>query len=131
MLESIKVLVRGGDFDAAAPTTTAVEVPSARIRNLGAINHKLVIVKPLILRPRHSDPGAIVAPGQRVLSTTEKLEADALRLRCDDAGEDAPFRVDLGMLFAGLIEGGGLPVVRRSAGLGEAKRAKDEGNKHE
>ena len=46
-LEGVKVLVFGGNFDAAAPTTGAVEIEAAGIRNLGAIDNELIIVESL------------------------------------------------------------------------------------
>ena len=103
VLEGIEVLVRGGNFEAAAPAAAAVEVQAAGIRDLGAINHELVIVETFVLGPRDPDPGAVVALSQGVCRTAQKLERNVLSLRRSHSSADAPFRVDLGILFTGLI----------------------------
>jgi hypothetical protein len=68
ILESIKVLVSGGDFDPAAPSARAVEVQAAGIRNLSTIDNDLVIVETFVLRDRSADPGAVVTFGPGYLT---------------------------------------------------------------
>ena len=127
VLDGIEVLVLGGDFDAAAPPAAAVEVQAAGIRDSGSINHELVVVETFVLGPRDADPGAVVALGQGVLCAAQELEARRSGLRRDDAGADAAFRVDLGILFAGLVERRWLEVLhRRLVGLGQAELARQQ-----
>src|SRR5208283_1515442 len=71
VLEGIKVLILGGDFDAAAPAAGAVEVQAAGVWNLGAIDNELVVVETFVLGPRVADPGAVLALGQGVFYATQ------------------------------------------------------------
>ena len=103
VLESIKVLIAGGDFDAAAPAARAVEVQAAGIRNLSAIDNDLVVVEAFVLRARVADPRAVIALGQRILYAAD-VEHDVCGSRSDTRVRNAPFRVDLRILFARLIE---------------------------
>jgi hypothetical protein len=84
----------------------------------------------LVPGPRLADPGAVLALGQGVFYGTY-IEHDALGPGRDDAGPDAAFRVDLGILFALLVGCRGLPIVRRLVGLGRAKLAQNHGSKRE
>jgi len=59
------------------------------------------------------------------------LWRDILGLGREDAGADAAFGVDLGIMFALLIGSCRLPIVRRLIGLGHAKLAQDHGGKRE
>src|SRR5208282_4339475 len=99
------------NFKPAAPATAAVEIQAAGTRNLGAIDNELVVVKTFILWPRNADPGAVLAFGQGILRATEEVESDVLRLRRDNAGANPPFRVDLRILLAGLIQRRRLEIV--------------------
>ena len=103
VLDGIEVLIRGGDFEAAAPAAGAVEVPTAGVRNLGAIDNELVVVETFVLGPRFAYPGAVLALGQWISYATQ-IKHDALGLWRDDADADATFRVDLWILSAGLIK---------------------------
>ncbi len=131
VLDSVEVLVFGGDFDTAAPTVAAVEIQAAGVRDPGAIDDELVIVETFVLRPRDADPGAVVTLGQRVGCAAQELERDALGLGRDDAGPNAAFGVDLRILFARLVGCRGFPVVRRLVGLGHAKLAQNHASKRE
>ncbi|MGO8928376.1 MAG: hypothetical protein ACLQU3_16030 [Limisphaerales bacterium] len=113
ILDGIEVLVLGRDFDTTAPAVAAVEIQAAGVRDPGAIDDELVIVKTFVLRPRVADPGAVVTLGQGVCCAAQELERDALGLRRDHAGADPPFRVDLGILFAGLIQRRRLKILHR------------------
>jgi len=65
----------------------------------------------------------------RCTAFAQELERDALGLRRDHAGADAPFRVDLGILFAGLIQRRRLEILdRRLVGLGRAELARQNGS---
>ncbi len=131
VFESVEVMILGGDFDAAAPATGAVEIQAARIRNLGAVDDDLVVMKPFVLRSRFADPGAVVALGQGILHGAD-VERDALGLGRDDACAYAAFGVDLGVLLAALVQGGRLEVLHdRFVGLGVAERAHEQGAQRE
>ena len=53
----------------------------------------------------------VVAFGKGILRSTQEFEHDALCLRCDDAGPDAAFGVDLWIWFARLIGRRRFPVI--------------------
>jgi hypothetical protein len=63
VFEGVEILVFGGDFDATAPATGAVEVQAAGVRNLGAIDEELIIVETFVLRLGDADPCAFIALG--------------------------------------------------------------------
>ena len=126
VLDGIKVLVLGGDFEPAAPATATVEIQATGIRDLGPIDHELVVVETFVLRPRDADPNAVVTLGQRVLCTPQEFEDHALGLWCDNTSADAPFRADLGKLFAGLIERRRLEVVHWRLGHGRKTNEKHD-----
>jgi hypothetical protein len=79
-------------------------------------------MEPFVLWPRVANPGAVLALRQGI-SYAAQVEQDTLSLRCDDAGADAVFGVDLRILFALLVGCCGFPVVRRLVGLGHAQLA--------
>jgi hypothetical protein len=88
----------------------------------------LVIVEPFILGSCDPRPGAVLTLGQGVLSATQKIEHDALGLGRDDTGADTPFRVDLGILFAGLVQNRWLEILHhRFVDLGQGREPGQEG----
>ena len=112
VLESVEVLIFGGDFDPAAPAAGAVVVQAAGIRNRRAINPNLVVVEPFVLGTRVTDPGAAIALGQGVFYAAD-VELDVRGLGRDDRGPDTAFRVDHRVFFALLVGCRGLEIFRR------------------
>ena len=130
ILQGVEILVFGGDFNATAPTAGAIVIQAARVWNGGAINPDLVVMETFILGSSDADPGTVRLLGQRVAGGTD-IELDGLGLGCNDAGADAAFRIDLGILFALLVGGRRLPVICWLVALGHAKRARQQSRRRE
>src|ERR1019366_783895 len=120
VLERIEVLVMDGDFEPASPAACAVEEQAAGVGNLGAIDIDLVVVEAFVLGRRNAHPGTVRALRHGV-SYAAQIEQHTLGLGRDDARADAPFRVDLGVLFALLVERRGFEIFHRRD-LGRCKR---------
>lgn len=115
ILEGVKNLVLGRDFDSAAPTSSAVEEMAVRIGNVSAVDIDGVIVKSFVERSGVSDPSAVLA--LREWAAVPETDANGLSFRCDDTEFDTAFGVDLRIVFAALIGGGGFPVISGFVGL--------------
>ena len=115
IFERVKILIFGRNFDGAAPTSGAVEEVAVRIGNFRAVDVEGVIMKSFVQRPGVTDPCAVVAFCE--LAAVPETDGDGLSLGCDDAEFDAAFGVDLRVLFASLIGGGGFPVIGGFVGL--------------
>ena len=126
VLQGVEVLVLGRHFDAAAPTAAAVEIQAAGVRDLGAINHELVVVETFILGSRDAEPRAVIALGQGVFGATQEVKRHALGLWRNNACADPPFRINLGVLFAGLIEHRRLKIFHRFVCLGQCRNGRQD-----
>jgi hypothetical protein len=130
VLDGIEVRVVSRNFETTAPSTAAVKIHTAGVWDSGTINHELVVVETFILGSRDADPSPVLALGQGVLCASQEFEHDALCLWRNHTGADAPFRIDLGVLFAGLVKRRRLEIFHgRFARLGYAKLAQQSGGK--
>ena len=115
IFECIKILIFGRDFYSATPTSCAVEEVAVRIGNFGAIDIDGVIVKPFVQGPGVTEPRAVVAFCE--CAAVPETDSNRLSLRREDAEFDTALGVDLRILFAALIGGGGFPVIGGFVGL--------------
>ena len=104
VLNSVEIRVVSRNFNAATPAVTAVKVQRSGVRNPGAIDQELVVVETFVLWTRDADPGTVLAFGQGIFCTTQEFEDHCLCLWRNNAGANAPFRIDLGVLFSGLVK---------------------------
>ena len=126
VLDGIKVRVVSWDFDTAAPAAAAVKVQAARVGHSRAINHDLVVVETFVLGRRDSNPGALLAFCEGVLGAAQKLEHNALGLWRNNADADAPFRIDLRVLFSRLVKRRRLEIFHhRLTCLGQCRKASE------
>jgi hypothetical protein len=109
IFERIKILIFGRDFDSAAPPSRAVEKVAVRIRNFGSIDINRIVVKTFVQWPGVAGPGTVVAFCE--LAAVPETYANGLSFGRDDAEFDPTFGVNLRILFAPLIGGGGSPVI--------------------
>src|SRR5206468_10553810 len=99
VLQSIEVLVVGGNFNSAAPAARAVEDLGPGVRDRDAIHVELVIVEAFVLSVRNAGPYAFLSLGHGI-SDAADVEQYALGVRRPEDRAHAPLRVDLRILFA-------------------------------
>ena len=102
VFEGIEILILGRDFNTTSPTTGAIEVQAAGIRNCCPVNPELVVVEPFVLRVRVTGPDTFRVLDQVVLYSAD-IELDFQCLGRRNAGTDPTFRIDLRILPARLI----------------------------
>src|SRR5437667_3113784 len=109
-LRGVEVQVVGRNFDAAPPAARAVEHLGTWVRNGDAIDIELVIVKALILSVRDAFPYAVLTLGHGIADAAD-IEQYALGVWRPEDGAHASLRVDLGILFARLVQRGGFEIL--------------------
>ncbi len=129
IFERVKILVLGGDFNGAAPTSGAVKEVAVGIGNVCAIDVDGVIVKSFVERPGVAGPCAVVTLCE--WTAVSETDADGLSPRRHDTEFDPALGVDLRILFAALIGGSGFPIVGWLIGLRASGLECEEGNGEE
>ena len=129
VLERIKLRILRRDLDGTSPTSSAIIIVAVRIGNFGSIDIDGVVMKAFIQGTRVAGPSAvrIFGEGAAILET----DAHALGFGRDDAEFHSAFRVDLRILFAGLIGWRRFPVIDWWFILGCAESTAQNGRENE
>ena len=101
LLDGVEVLVCRGNLHATAPAHGAEIVLAVGIGNFGPVDVNGVVMETLVQWPRVADPGTVLTLRER--AAVFETDRDVLRVGCHDPETDAPFRIDLGIVLAGLI----------------------------
>jgi hypothetical protein len=81
ILEGVKILILGGNFNTTSPTAGTIEVQAAGIRNCSPVNPELVVVETFILRARVTGPDSTFVLGQIVFHGAD-IQLNSCRFRC-------------------------------------------------
>jgi len=125
VLDGVKVRIVRGNFHTASPATCTVKEQAARIRNCGAINPDLVVMKPFVLRRGLTDPSAVFAFDQRILHRAD-VEQDARGLWGTDSRAYTPLGINLRILLVGLIERRRFEILDRRLSRLRPRRCDDD-----
>jgi hypothetical protein len=103
VLQRIEILIVGRNLNGAAPAARTVEDLRARVRDGDAVNVELVIMKTFVLSVCDAGPDAVLSFGHRIANAAH-IDQHSLSVRRPQLCADAPLRVDLGILFARLVQ---------------------------